>query len=426
MELEPAQKRQPVWPFSPSLLWLLGPAGLIAVSALIATEGAAHALSSTLTWIGYACGLCAAFAVCYTIAATVLLPRFFARPRAAPTHYPPVTVVKPLHGHEYALLENLEGFCAQDYPAPVQFLFGVHDRNDPALKTVEALRALHPQADIGVVIDSRLYGPNRKISNTVNMLPHARYDVLVFADSDVGVNTHYLRDVVGELQRPGVGLVTCAYRGEPDPGFWPRLSANATNYQFLPGVVVGLALGLAKPCFGQTIAMRRDTLEAIGGYLPFAHHLAEDHAIGEAVRATGQTVAIPPVAVTHACAETTFGRLVSHELRWSRTIRAVDPAGHLGSALTHPLPFALVALALAGGAAWSWALVAAALVARLALKLQADRTLRQPCRDLWLLPLWDILSFAIFVASFGSTRVIWRGVSFEVDGKGLLYPVQDK
>jgi ceramide glucosyltransferase len=172
--------------------------------------------------------------------------------------------------------------------------------------------------------------------------------------------------------------------------------------------------------------MRRDTLEAIGGYLPFAHHLAEDHAIGEAVRATGQTVAIPPVAVTHACAETTFGQLVSHELRWSRTIRAVDPAGHLGSALTHPLPFALVALALAGGAAWSWALVAAALVVRLALKLQADRTLRQPCRDLWLLPLWDILSFAIFAASFGSTRVIWRGVSFEVDGKGLLYPVQDK
>ncbi|WQD80880.1 bacteriohopanetetrol glucosamine biosynthesis glycosyltransferase HpnI [Paraburkholderia kururiensis] len=379
-----------------------------------------------LTWIGYACGLCAAFAVCYTVAATVLLPRFFARPRAAPTQYPAVTVLKPLHGHEYALLENLEGFCAQDYPAPVQFLFGVHDRNDPALKTVEALRALHPQADIAVVIDSRLYGPNRKISNTVNMLPHARHDVLVFADSDVGVSAHYLRDVVGELQRPGVGLVTCAYRGQPDPGFWPRLSANATNYQFLPGVVVGLALGLAKPCFGQTIAMRRDTLEAIGGYLPFAHHLAEDHAIGEAVRATGQTVAIPPVAVTHACAETTFGQLVSHELRWSRTIRAVDPAGHLGSALTHPLPFALVALALAGGAAWSWALVAAALVVRLALKLQADRTLRQPCRDLWLLPLWDILSFAIFAASFGSTRVIWRGVSFEVDGKGLLYPVQDK
>jgi ceramide glucosyltransferase len=264
------------------------------------------------------------------------------------------------------------------------------------------------------------------MSNILNMLPEAQHDVLVFADSDVSVGPSYLRNVVGELQKPGVGLVTCVYRGQPDPGFWPRLSAKATNYQFLPGVVTGLALGMARPCFGQTIAMRRETLEKIGGFAQFVHHLAEDHAIGEAVRMIGEKVVIPPFTVSHACIETSATKLIAHELRWSRTIRIIDPIGHLGSALTHPLAFASLAVALSGGAAWAWPLAAAALLARLALKVQSDHALRQAHRDLWLLPFWDIVSFWIFVASFFSTRVIWRGFSFKVDGNGLLSPVQDE
>jgi ceramide glucosyltransferase len=366
------------------------------------------------------------FGIAYTLLAAVLIGRFFARSTSSPTSFPPVTVVKPLHGAEWALLNNLLSFCQQDYPGPVQFLFGVHDAADPALQTVEALRRLHPDADITVVADDRIYGPNRKISNILNMLPHAQHDVLVFADSDVSVGRDYLHNVVGELQRPGVGLVTCVYRGAPDPGFWPRLSVKATNYQFLPGVVMGLALGLARPCFGQTIAMRRDTFERIGGFEPFVRHLAEDHAIGEAVRMLGEKVAIPPFTVSHACVETSATRLIAHELRWSRTIRSIDPAGHLGSVLIHPLALALLGLMLSGASAWSWILVLVAVAARVTLKLRSDRALRQPHRDLWLLPIWDIVSFAIFVASFFSTRVVWRGFSFNVDDEGLMSPVQDE
>jgi ceramide glucosyltransferase len=258
------------------------------------------------------------------------------------------------------------------------------------------------------------------------MLPQARHDVLVFADSDVSVGADYLRHVIGELQKPGVGLVTCAYRGQPDPGFWPRLSAKATNYQFLPGVVTGLALGLARPCFGQTIAMRRDTLDNIGGLTPFVRHLAEDHAIGEAVRLTGEKVVIPPFTISHACVESSAAQLIEHELRWSRTIRRIDPLGHLGSALVHPFAFALLAVIFSAGGWWAWSLALAAVGARLALKLLSDRALKQAHRDLWLLPIWDIVSFAIFVASFWSSRVIWRGFSFKVDGDGLLSAAQDE
>jgi ceramide glucosyltransferase len=111
----------------------------------------------------------AVFGVCYPVLAAALIGRFFARAVSEPTHFPPVTIVKPLHGDEWALLANLASFCQQDYSGPVQFLFGVHHSNDPALQTVDNLRRLHPDADISVVADARLYGPNRKISNSLNM-----------------------------------------------------------------------------------------------------------------------------------------------------------------------------------------------------------------------------------------------------------------
>ncbi|MGH8782134.1 bacteriohopanetetrol glucosamine biosynthesis glycosyltransferase HpnI [Paraburkholderia sp.] len=404
--------------------WLACLAGLLFASGLIAFEGLLNGVHLLVEGLAFVCGVGTVLGIVYTVLASVFVRRFFARSPAEPSSFPAVTVVKPLHGDEWTLLGNLSSFCQQDYPGPVQFLFGVHSSEDPALHTVEELKRLYPEAHITVVADARLYGPNRKMSNILNMLPEAQHDVLVFADSDVSVGSTYLRNVIGELQKPGVGLVTCVYRGTPDPGFWPRLSAKAINYQFLPGVLTGLAFGMARPCFGQTIAMRRETLEKIGGFGQFVHHLAEDHAIGEAVRMIGEKVVVPPFAVSHACVETSAARLIAHELRWSRTIRTVDPVGHLGSALIHPFPFAVLTLLFSGGATWAWLFALVALIARLALKLQSDRVLQQPYRDLWLLPLWDIVSFSIFVASYFSTRVIWRGYSFTVDSDGLLTPVQ--
>jgi ceramide glucosyltransferase len=130
--------------------------------------------------------------------------------------------------------------------------------------------------------------------------------------------------------------------------------------------------------------------------------------------------------VSHACVETSAAQLIAHERRWSRTIRTIDPAGHLGSALTHPFAFALIVVLLSSEAAWSWALVLGAILARFVLKLQLNRALRQPDRNLGLLPIWDLALFAVFVTSFFSSRVVWRGFSFHVGNDGMLYPVQDE
>ncbi len=397
---------------------------MTALFEVVHTElpGFAHRFFMSLAVL---CGLCAALGVVYTCTASVLVGRFFARQVAVPEHFPAITLAKPLHGDEWDLEQHLASFFEQDYPGSIQYLFGVHDAGDEALRAVERLRVRYPDAHITVVADARLYGPNRKIANLVNMLEKAEHDVLCFADSDVVVDRDYLRHVVGALQQPGVGLVTAVYRGLCAPGFWPRVAAALTNYHFLPGVVTGLAIGRARPCFGQSIAMTREMLERIGGLAQFAHHLAEDHAIGEAVRRAGAQVSIPPILVRHACLENTFTRLFAHELRWSRTVRAADRSGHLGAVLMHPFALALLAVALSGGAWPAWVLAGVALLARAWLVCQTDRATGDKTSGLLFLPLCELVQFAIYFASFCSSGVVWRGTRFRVDRNGMLSPVRE-
>jgi ceramide glucosyltransferase len=329
------------------------------------------------------------------------------------TSYPAVTVLKPLYGAHPELYRNLARLCTQDYPGPVQVVCGVADPGDPAIATVRDLIAAFPDADIALVECPRQHGTNRKVSNLINMVGQARHDVLVIADSDIAVEGDYLRAIAASLGRPGVGIVTLLYGGIAATGLWSAFAAAAIDYHFLPNALVGLKLGLAKPCFGSTIAMRRDTLYAVGGFEAVADCLADDYALGARVRGAGLSVVIPDYAVMHLCTERSFRELIVHELRWARTIRAIDPAGYAGSVLTHPLPFALAGAVLSGGSLISMIVIVAALACRFALQLRVDRVLRRHRQPFWGGPLRDLLSFAIFVGSFFGNMVEWGGRRYD-------------
>jgi ceramide glucosyltransferase len=232
--------------------------------------------------------------------------------------------------------------------------------------------------------------------------------------------------VIAVLEETNVGAVSCLYRGVARGGIWARLASMGIDYHFLPGVVVGLRLGLARPCFGSTIALRRETLAAIGGFRAFVDRLADDYAVGEAVRATGMKVAIPRLILTHSCSEATAAELLRHELRWARTIRAVSPLGYAGSIVTHPLPLALVGAALTGFGAFGLAMIAAAAACRLALQRQVDHTLRVSHERQWLGPARDLLAFGIYVASHFVDVVSWRGQRYRVRRGGTLVAVGDQ
>jgi ceramide glucosyltransferase len=367
--------------------------------------------------------------ICYAIAALGCAYALFAawsahafvRSAAVPATGtgPAVTVLKPLHGAEPGLYANLAGFCAQDYPGPVQIVFGVANPSDPAIGVVRKLIADFPSRDLALSINPRRRGVNAKVSNLINMLDEARHEVLVVSDSDIAVAPDYLKTITASLDQPGVGAVTCLYRGVASAGLWSRLAAGAIDYHFLPSVLVGLKLGLATPCFGSTIALRKQTLAAAGGLQAVADQLADDYALGALVRRAGLKVAIPAYTVAHVCSEKSARDLFHHELRWARTIRSVDPAGFAGLAITHALPLALLGMLL-GGVTAAAPIVAAALACRLALQVGVGRAFGLRGDFFRLGPLRDILSFAIFVVSFFGRGVQWRGHRYGVRGDRTL------
>ncbi len=375
-----------------------------------------------MLWLSGLASLMAAAGCLYLIAATVLLGRFARRPlpRAAAT--PGVTILKPLHGEEPGLFENLASFWSQDYGGPVQMICGVHDATDPAAAVVERLRAARPDAAIDLVADPALHGQNRKVSNLVNMAPRMAHELIALSDADIRVGPQYLSGVVAALTQAGVAGVTCAYYGIAASGLPSRLVALGINGHFLPSVVVGVASGRATPCFGSTIALRSRTLAEIGGFAAFVDLLADDYALGAALRERGK-VAIPPLLVAHVCGEASWRAMWRHELRWSRTVRGIDPAGHVGSIVTHPLPWALVALAVAPGPLVLAAalLVLLALACRIALVWRVGQVGGCP-QPYWLVPPRDLLSFAVFLASFLGRNVSWKDRRFLVGADGHMRP----
>jgi len=359
-------------------------------------------------------GLLALAGIGYTLAAAALVGRWrppVLLPSQEHDTLPSITLLKPLHGAEPRLTENLAGFLDQKYPAPLQMLCGVASPDDPAMASVP------PEAEL--VVDGRRHGANGKIGNLINMIASARHPLLILSDSDIAVERDYCARIAAAMAEPRVGAVTCLYAGRGDAGGWSRLAAAGISWGFLPSVMVGLATGMAKPCMGSTIALSRDTLEAIGGFARFADTLADDHAIGAVVRALGLRVAVPPMLVTHGCGETSLSALVAHELRWNATVRGLDPAGYAGSLVIHPLPLALLAWALGGGAIGA-ILTAASLLARLLLALRIDALAKRRTAPLWWLPARDILSFGLFLAAFGVRRIDWRGARLHMEREGRI------
>jgi ceramide glucosyltransferase len=342
-----------------------------------------------------------------------------ARPPAAASAAPAVTVLKPLNGDEPQLFENLASLCLQDYAGPVQIICGVQNPKDPAIDVVERLAATFPGADIQLVVDRTQHGANLKVANLINMARHVRHDCIVLADSDIGVERNYLETLTAELAQPGVGAVTCFYNGVGAAGFWSTLSALQVNAHFLPNALVGLRSGLARPCFGSTIALTRQVLAEIGGFEAFADHLADDYAMGDAVRAAGLTVVTAPMLVAHNCAESSFPDLWGHELRWARTIRNVDSVGYAGLLVTHPFAWALIAAATGAPTAGA-ALAGLAIACRIMLLRTLTRTYKLASQIYWLAPVRDLLSFAVFVWSFFGADLTWRGRSYRMQANGRL------
>jgi ceramide glucosyltransferase len=370
-------------------------------------------ISALLTGSGYTLTLLAA---AYALIALFCRPRTFRRgthaafaPAAVPQ---PVTVLKPLCGDEPRLEENLVTLCEQNYPE-YQLLFGVSDPLDPAIAVVERLRRRFPKREIQLVVDPRLHGSNFKVSNLINMESSARHPWLVLADSDIAVAPDYLKRVSAPLADSTVGIVTCLYRGRSLDTFWTRMGALFIDTWFAPSVRVASAFGGHCFGFGATIAMRTDTLAAIGGFAAVRNRLADDYCLGQLSRDLGLATVLSEEWVTTDVTEGNFALMWSRERRWMKTVRALNPLGYAFTFLTFTFPVVCFGLLLAP-TRWNVMFALLGSAARLALHWRAPADGLPAPGNARYAPIRDFLLLLTWLGGFVGSTVRWRNQTVQI------------
>jgi len=324
----------------------------------------------------------------------------------------PVSILKPLKGVDPDIYESFRSHCLQDYPE-YEIIFGVSDPDDPAIESVKRLQREFPERRILCVVCPKILGANVKAS----------YQHLIVNDSDIRVEHDYLRRVIAPLADEAVGMVTCLYRGVAAPTFGSRLESLGISTDFCAGVLVarqlenGIRFGL-----GSTLAFRRADLERIGGFESFVDFLADDYELGRRIAGLGLRVVLSDVVVeTHLPAYDLRGFL-AHQLRWARGVRDARAGGYIGLISTYGLMWALLAAITARGAPWSWTALGLTVLLRFVVALLVGKSVlrdRQLLKNLWLLPVRDLVAVAVWTASFAGHTVTWRGDRFELK-KGRL------
>lgn len=358
----------------------------------------------------------------YYAACLVASLRFLSEPKPAAKHTAPLTILKPVKGADAESEACFRSHFEIDYPQ-YQILFGVAERDDPAVAIIEKLRRDFPKVDAQLVFCPQQLGANRKVSNLAQMLPAAKHEHLLINDADMLVRPEYLRQVMAPFAHEKMGFVTCVYRALPGKTIWSRMEALGICTEFMPAVLLarmiegGVNFGL-----GATLVCTRKALVAMGGFEDLLNRLADDYDLGTGIKRAGFETALSHyVAETHA-PDYDLRHFWNHQIRWNRTVRDARPAGYAGLVFTFGIFWSLLAMVFAHGAMWSALLFAVVMGMRYLMAIGAggialgDQFL---VRDLWLLPVRDAMSMVVWVASYFGKTVVWRGERFTLS-KGKI------
>ena len=369
---------------------------------------------------------CAPF-VYYLLCIYGALHFFLEKPRyesASGDFAPPASILKPVRGLDREAYENFSSFCQLDYPE-YEILFAVSDAEDPAIPVIQKLIRDFPQRSIRLLIGAENLGASSKVCKLVRLVREARHPLLVISDSDVRVSPDYLRAVAAPLRDPQVGAVTMFFRGMADRHLGSEIESVSNSSEFCAGVLVARLLEGVKFTLGATMATTRERLAEIGGFEALVDYHFDDFELGNRIAARGYRIELIPYTVWMVYPAQTLPDYLQHELRWEIGLRHSRPGGHAGLLFTHGMAWSLAAAAVAPSTAVGVAYLATYLVLRLLMAWVVgvwglkDPVLR---RRLWLVPLRDALAFLIWLASFGSNRIRWRGLEFTIR-KGRLVPV---
>ncbi len=352
--------------------------------------------------------------------------RFFrsAARRAARNHQftPPVSILKPVRGADPESYENFASQCRQEYPE-YEVIFCTGSPDDPAVPVIQKLIADFPACRIRLIYSDGHSAVNDKVAKLRLLTEQARYDVLVINDADVRVAPDYLRSIVAPLQESQVGGVTCFYTSTADANLAERLHSIGMISDFYPGILVAWQLDGIKFALGPTIVTTRENVRAFGGFENLENRPGDDLLLGRLIARQGHEVVLSSYTIRTVPDFSSLRALWHKRTRWMLVMRHMRPWGHLGLIFTFGLAWSIAAVAVYPAAPIAAGYFGAYAFFRCAMTLLIGSGLNQ--RGTWkrlpLIPLWDLMAFAIWIASFLRRSLLWRGVEYHIrDGRLVL------
>jgi len=339
---------------------------------------------------------------------------------------PPVTFIHPIKDLDPDLEENLASCMGQEYQGPVQHIFSFQTENDPAIPVIERWKAAHPAQDIAIIVNPRQRGLSGKSSNMVWGLKQARHEMVLFADSDVRVQSDLVRKMVLPLLDSKVGVTTCGQVNRGGRTFWTRfftfLQNCETDFNWAFLTRLGMDVGIT----GAVFAMRRTVIDEIGGLERFGGSLLEDMFLGNLLYERGYRIVLGPFVECHVD-ELPREKSINYAKRLAIGIK------------THIAVEAPLFIAMLG---WHWALLIVALALEnerlilIALGFLAFRTLQGLAQRVvtgnrivpidFVMPLFfDVFGVFFLLYPFSEPTVTWRGITYRIRAGGYIDEASD-
>lgn len=239
---------------------------------------------------------------------------------------PAVSVLKPLKGLDDNLFDNLESICNQDYPE-YEIIFSLQDYNDPAFKVAEKIKDKFPDKNITLHVERCNAGLNPKVNNLIHAYKIARHDYILISDSNVMVEKNYLKEIMTNMEDPDVGVVSNVIQGVGARSIGSALENLHLN-SFVMGSVCFLDKFLKMPCVvGKSMLMRKEDIEAIGGFRSVKNVLAEDYIIGKKMQKSGKKVILSKHIIRNVNEYWGIRRFLNRHTRWgSSDGKSAEPA----------------------------------------------------------------------------------------------------
>jgi ceramide glucosyltransferase len=348
---------------------------------------------------------------------------------ADPAFSPAVSIFKPLKDCDATTTDSLQSWFNQNYPGPVQILFGVARAEDPVCKIVESLIQKNPKADAQLVVCSEDLGANAKVSTLIQLEKLAKHELILVSDADVRVPVDFLANMVAPLRNSEIALVNCFYRLPNPVTKAMQWEAIAINADFWSQVLQSQTLKPLDYALGAAMLFRRKALEEIGGFKTLANCLADDYQLGNRIANNGGKIALCPVVVECWGPPMNWRDVWKHQLRWARTIRVCQPLPYFFSILSNATfwPSLWLVASLITTKTFCAPLAAVTLLlVRMVLAQNLQRRFNQSQQQpapFWLVPIKDLLQAALWAAAFSGNKIEWRGRKMRLRPDGNLESV---